>query len=85
MSIEQRDKQGETWLEPESLCYPSGRMLRRCKALCEDGKTRIVRCGIPDTFFSIPGYFVRKGKRVKGFISQDSGGPYTFTAYKGQG
>jgi hypothetical protein len=42
-----------TWLEPESLTYPSGAMLRRCRALCEDGKLRIIRCGLSDTFFSI--------------------------------
>ncbi len=46
---------GETWLEPEEICYPSdGKMVRRCKARCADGKLRIIRCGIPDTFFTIP-------------------------------
>jgi hypothetical protein len=42
-----------TWLEPEEITYPSGAMIRRCRALCEDGKLRVIRCGIPDTFFSI--------------------------------
>ncbi len=42
-----------TWLEPESLCYPDGRMARRAKALCEDGSLRVVACGLPDTFSTI--------------------------------
>ena len=49
---------GETWLEPEELCYPNGGMNRRCRCRWPDGKLRIVRCGIHDTFFSIP---VRRG------------------------
>lgn len=66
-----------TWLEPEDLTYPSGGMLRRCKALCEDGKLRIIRCGIPDTFFSIPAN--------GGFITSEEGenGPI-FTYHKRQ-
>lgn len=46
---------GDTWLEPEELCYPNGAMARRCRAKdMVTGKLKIVRCGIPDTFFSIP-------------------------------
>ena len=44
----------DTWIEPESLCYPGGGMHRRARALCPDGKLRVVVCGLPDTFFSIP-------------------------------
>lgn len=44
-----------TWLEPEELTYPSGSMVRRARAINIDtGKLKVVRCGIPDTFFSIP-------------------------------
>lgn len=44
-----------TWLEPEELCYPHGGMRRRCRAMdVSTGKLRTVRCGIPDTYFTIP-------------------------------
>jgi hypothetical protein len=42
-----------TWLEPEVFCYPNGTMQKR-RALCEDGKLRIFRCGMPNTVHSIP-------------------------------
>jgi hypothetical protein len=47
-------RKGETWLEPEELAGPNGGKRRRCKARCPDGKLRTFRCGIPDTFFTIP-------------------------------
>lgn len=46
--------EGGTWLESESFCYPNGGMKRRACVRFPDGKLRIVRCGISDTFFSIP-------------------------------
>ncbi len=46
---------GETWLEPEELCYPKGGgMTRRCLARHADGLLKVVKCGIPDTYFTIP-------------------------------
>lgn len=72
-----------SWLEPESLCYPAGGMTRRAYALCEDNEYRLVTCGVPDTYFSIPGRVRVGGKSVRGFVSgggSDRG--YTFTAYK---
>lgn len=74
-------RENGTWLEPESLCYPSGGMLRRCYALCEDGKKRVFKCGIPDTFFSILATGKINGKSVKGFISSDEKG-FKFTQYQ---
>lgn len=43
-----------TWLEAESFCYPGGGMHRRARAVCPDGKLRVLRCGIPNTFFTVP-------------------------------
>ena len=44
-----------TWLEPEEITYPSGAMIRRARAINTDtGRPKVVRCGIPDTWFSIP-------------------------------
>jgi hypothetical protein len=43
-----------TWIEDESICYPSGSLIRRAKVLCPDGKLRIMYTGIPDTYFSLP-------------------------------
>ena len=56
-----------TWLGPEEITYPSGAMIRRARAINVDtGKLQIVRCGLPDTFFSIP---VRGG----GFLDMSQG------------
>lgn len=74
-------RKGDTWLEPESLCYPSGGMLRRARARCGDGKMRVVRCGIPDTFFSIPAAGKIRGEYVRGFVSVDTDADeFEFTA-----
>lgn len=65
----------DTWLEPEELCYPGGGMHRRCRAKHkETGKLVVVRCGIPDTYFTIP---VKGG----GFIAVDEQ-TYIFTPPK---
>lgn len=50
-----------TWLEPEELAYvsPTGNhwpSRRRCRAMCEDGRPRIITIGVPDTWFTIPGH-----------------------------
>ena len=59
----------DTWLEPESLCYSHGGKTRRAYALCPDGHKRIVWCGIPDTYFSIPAKSIRiNGKLTRGYI-----------------
>ena len=43
-----------TWLESESITYPSGAMTRRARAINSDtGKLQVVRCGISDTFWTI--------------------------------
>lgn len=52
---------GDTWIESEILCGPRGGKRRRARVKCPDGKLRVVRCGLADTFFSIPavgGYLV---------------------------
>ncbi len=46
-------RMGETWIEPEHYCYPSGRRLRRALVRHPDGKLRIVLCGVADTYFTI--------------------------------
>ena len=70
-----------SWLEPEELCYPHGRAYsRRCYARCEDGIFRVVECGIPDTYFSIPARARMHGpKWTKGFVTSDEQG-YKFIA-----
>lgn len=61
-----------TWLEAESICYPSGAMIRRCRAkVCHTDKLRVIRCGVADAFFSIPAR--------QGFITCDEG-TYVFHA-----
>ncbi len=77
MSIEQKSPQprgphgepwlGErnTWIESEDFAYNG--MNRRARVVRKtDQKLMVVRCGIPDTFFSIP---VRGG----GYITRDNG------------
>ena len=44
-----------TWLESEQFCYPNGAMRRRAYAINQTtGKHQLVKCGIADTYFSIP-------------------------------
>lgn len=56
----------KTWIEAESMCYPSGGMCRRARAFFPDGRTRVGRCGIPDTYFSIPA--IHRTARHGGFL-----------------
>jgi hypothetical protein len=37
--------------------------------LCPDGRRRMVRVGVPDSFFSAPGRVQVKGKTVSGFVT----------------
>ena len=78
-----QDHANGTWLEGEEFAYPNGGMTRRCYALWEDGAKRVVRCGIPDTFFSIPAYGQKQGKHITGFITSDEQG-FHFHQSKGQ-
>ena len=78
-----QDGQNGTWLEGEEFAYPNGGMTRRAYARCNDGQLRVVRCGIPDTYFSIPAYARIHGKRIKGYVSSDDG-TFTFNAYQNQ-
>lgn len=77
-----------TWLEAESMTYPSGGFLRRAYVILRQnehnpivlpyGEMRIVSVSIPDTYFSIPARLVVKGRRIKGFVSHNEG-VLTFT------
>jgi hypothetical protein len=64
------------WMWGPSLTYVAG-------AICEDGtpanwfKTRE-----PDTWFSVPGYVHRAGKRIVGFLTGGGDEPYRFVANK---
>lgn len=76
--------QDGTWLEPESLCYPAGGMSRRAYAMCADGVKRLVTCGIPDTMFSIPGYYhTSGGGTIRGFVTS-AGAGFKFIEYNKQ-
>jgi hypothetical protein len=79
-----------TWLEGEEFCYAGGGLCRRARVECEDGKLRVVRCSIPDTYFSIPAVATIKGKAVKGFVSSKDVGDddralFTFTPTSSRG
>lgn len=73
---------GQTWLEPEQWAYNRS-FGRRAKVRIRPnphnpvvlpyGALRMVRAGIPDTFFSIPARFRYARRIVKGFISKLSG------------
>ena len=63
----------ETWLEPESHCYPYGGMQRRFRGVCPDGVIRIGRASIPDTFFTIPAKVKVIGKWVTGWVAIEDG------------
>lgn len=75
----------KTYIEPEEVCYPSGAMLRKGKAICPDGKIRTFIAGIPDTLSTIPARMKANGKTITGYvsISQDgiTEGELVFTPY----
>lgn len=68
-----------SWLEPESITYPSGGFLRRAYVFIRAnkhnpvslpyGELRVVKCSIPDTFFSIPARLATKDGTIRGYIS----------------
>ena len=77
----------ETHLDPEELAYntstgtPNGSN-RRARALCEDGRVRTFRVGIPDTYFTIPAVGKVGGRYVRGFVSYDDDKTLRFTERK---
>lgn len=72
-----------TWIEPESITYPSGGFHRRAYVVLREnehnpielpyGEKRVVLCSIPDSYFTIPARLKNRGKTVKGYISQIDG------------
>lgn len=65
------------WLEPEEACYPYYAMVRRAYAINVDtGKLQVVRCGVPDTWFSIPA--------VGGYLTVSDGDILRFHPNKSQ-
>ena len=73
-----------TWIEPEEAAYPNGGFKRRAYVLFPDGKLRVVRCSIPDTWFSIPAVALIRGRRVKGYLSINDGNAAVFNEYRNQ-
>jgi hypothetical protein len=61
-----------TALDPEEVCYPSGAMQRRGRALLRQnphnpvslpyGEVRAIRAGIPDTYFTVPAKLIHQGR-----------------------
>jgi hypothetical protein len=72
-----------TWIEGEFLCYPSGGMLRRAYAVCQDGVKRVVQCGLADTYTAIPARVKIQGRWRRGYVSINNG-TITFTPYDGE-
>lgn len=72
-----------TWIEPEEYCYSGGK--RRAYVTMPDGAKRVVLCGLPDTFFSIPARARVNKRTVKGFVSvNESRTGFIFTPYQNQ-
>ena len=64
------------WMWGPSLTYVAG-------AICEDGTpANWFKTGEPDTWFSVPGYVHRAGKRIAGFLTGGGDEPYRFVANK---
>uniref|UniRef100_A0A6H1ZP60 Uncharacterized protein n=1 Tax=viral metagenome TaxID=1070528 RepID=A0A6H1ZP60_9ZZZZ len=72
-----------TWLEGEEFAYPAGGFTRRARVKMPTGELRIVRCSIPDTYFSIPARVKVKGRTAKGFITCMEG-TFEWTFEKGE-
>lgn len=63
----------KTYLAPESHAYPNGGQTRRCKAICQDGRIRVVWAGIPDTYSTIPAHCRIDGKYARGYLYLEEG------------
>jgi hypothetical protein len=76
--------EGATTVTSRLVTYgPWQQPLKVIAARCEDGKARTAWItGEADTYFSIPARVSAKGTSVTGFVSCDSDGEYTFTAYR---
>lgn len=75
---------GGTWLQAEELAYDVSltNSPRRARVRCPDGRLRVVTCGIPDTYFSIPARAKVNGTTVGGFVHMDTEkGEFRFTPY----
>lgn len=70
----------DTWLEAESFAYPNGGMTRRAYVRISRnsldpsielpyGELRVVACGIPDTYSTIPAVARVRGKSVRGYVA----------------
>lgn len=72
----------DTWLQDEEYAYPRGGFTRYARVRVRQndshpdariapivGTLPIVRCSIPDTFFSIPARLKTARKTVRGYIS----------------
>jgi hypothetical protein len=75
-----------THLDPEEKCYPHGGQHRKFTARL--GRTDYLvtgKCGLPDTYFSIPGHARIRGKRVRGYVTYDGfgDGEFVFVPYEG--
>lgn len=71
---------GETWLECEELSGERA-FWRRARVRFPCGEFRVVRCGLPDTMFSIPARANINGRTVRGFVMIE-GEELTFTEEK---
>lgn len=67
-----RASQG-TWLQSEEYAGPRNAYNRKGEALLFDGSVRAVRAKLPDTAMSIPAYYIRKGRRVHGYLTYTDG------------
>ena len=73
----------DTWIDPEERCYPHGGFHRRARCLWRGGH-RLVRAGLPDTFFTIPARLRHRGQTVRGFLSVGEDGALHFTEESSQ-
>jgi hypothetical protein len=65
--------QDGSWLEAECFAYPEGEHFSRRAYVNFGDQFRVVECGVPDTYFSIPARVRIKGARLKGFITVSDG------------
>lgn len=71
--------QDGTWIESESITYPSGGFHRNARVFLSlnehapielpYGELAVVRCSIPDTAFTIPARLKHKDELILGYVS----------------
>jgi len=72
---------GDTWVEREH--FSNGGFTRQAFVKMPDGRNKMVKCALSDTYFSIPARARINNKTKKGYVMLENG-VLTFTFEEGE-